>query len=107
MARQALEKEPGVGLQALLTPVPVVVEQLRLGLDVLLGHDDEARSLADHHHLGGAVRALGAVVEEPAIAPALPRRVDAILVALVLEIIHVATLRTVHRILGLEVLGVI
>ena len=50
-APNLLHQEPGVILDGLFTPVPIVVEQLRLLLDVVLGHQYKARCVPQHHHL--------------------------------------------------------
>ena len=74
---EGLESEPGMSLEWLLAPVPVVVEELLAGADGLLGHEDESGHLLDHHHLGDAVGAHAAVVEQPSIAPRLLGSVNA------------------------------
>ena len=50
-APNLLHQEPGVVLDGLFTPVPIVVEKLRLLLDVVLGHQYKARCVPQHHHL--------------------------------------------------------
>ena len=74
---EGLESEPGMSLEWLLAPVPVVVEELLAGADGLLGHEDESGHLLDHHHLGDAVGAHAAVVEQPSVAPRLLGSVNA------------------------------
>ena len=71
-----LQGQPWVGLEALLGPVPVVVEKLGARLDVHLGDKDEARHVFDHHHLGLAVGGLARVVDQAAQPAALCCRVD-------------------------------
>ena len=68
VVRECLEGEPWMGLEWLLAPVPVVIEELLPGVDGLLGHEDEPGHLLDHHDLGDAVGAHTAVVQQPTIA---------------------------------------
>jgi len=89
--------------ERLLGPVTVVVEKFLAGIDGVLGDQDQSGDLADHHHLGHTVGTHSAVIDEPAKAARLSGGVDAILLALVLEIIHVAALACVKRVFGLQI----
>ena len=60
-----------MGFQGLLGSVAIVVEELLARADCVLGHQDQSGDLADHHHLGHAVRADSAVVDQPTVPPRL------------------------------------
>ena len=56
-----------MGGQRLFGSVTVVIEQLLPRADGVLGHQDQSGDLADHHHLGHAVGADPAVVDQPTV----------------------------------------
>ena len=66
-----LQSQPWMRFERLLGPVTVVVEKFLAGIDGVLGDQDQSGDLADHHHLGHAVRADSAVVDQPTVPPRL------------------------------------
>ena len=119
---EGLESEPGMSLEWLLAPVPVIVEELLARADGLLGHEDEPGHLLDHHDLGDAVGAHAAVVQQPTVTTRLLCPVNAenvssktryvyndsthlpILFSFMFKVIHVTTLAGVHWVLWFEIL---
>ena len=59
------QRQPWVGLEALLGPVPVIVEKLGPRFDVGLCYEDESGDIADHDHLGLTVGGEPGVVDQP------------------------------------------
>jgi len=54
-----------VSFEALLGPVPIVVEQLLVGLEVASGHEDETRRFPEYDDLGAHVGGQPGVVDQP------------------------------------------